>query len=94
MSKSFAALGVLMVVQDGLLDLDAPITEYLPDFSVKSRFEDHPERKMTLRHLLSHRTGFSHEAPVGSNYDSRPTSFEEHVLSISFRNIPLIRTKR
>jgi CubicO group peptidase (beta-lactamase class C family) len=83
MSKSFTALGVLMAVQDGLLDLDAPITDYLPDFSVRSRYEDHPERKITLRHLLSHRAGFSHEAPVGSNYDSRPTTFEEHVLSIS-----------
>lgn len=81
MSKSFAALGVLMAVQDGLLDLDAPITDYLPDFSVRSRYEDHPERKMTLRHLLSHRAGFTHEAPVGSNYDSRPTTFSEHVLS-------------
>jgi len=83
MSKSFTALGVLMAIQDGLLDLDAPITDYLPDFSVRSRYEDRPERKMTLRHLLSHRAGFSHEAPVGSNYDSRPTTFEEHVLSIS-----------
>jgi len=83
MSKSFAALGVLMAVQDGLLDLDAPITAYLPDFSVRSRFEDHPERKMTLRHLLSHRAGFTHEAPVGGNYDSRPTTFSEHVLSFA-----------
>ncbi len=81
MSKSFTALGVLAAVQDGLLDLDAPITEYLPDFSVHSRYEDHPERKMTLRHLLSHRAGFTHEAPVGSNFDSRPTTFGEHVLS-------------
>jgi CubicO group peptidase (beta-lactamase class C family) len=83
MSKSFTALGVLVAVQDGLLDLDAPITDYLPDFSVRSRYEDHPERKMTLRHLLSHRAGFSHEAPVGSNYDSRPMTFSEHILSIS-----------
>ncbi|MGB2906267.1 MAG: serine hydrolase domain-containing protein [Candidatus Aminicenantaceae bacterium] len=33
MSKSFTALGVLMAVQDGLLDLDAPITEYIPGFT-------------------------------------------------------------
>jgi len=83
MSKSFTALGVLTAVQDGLLDLDAPITDYLPDFGVRSRYEERPERKMTLRHLLSHRAGFSHEAPVGSNYDSRPTTFNEHILSIS-----------
>ncbi len=83
MSKSFTALGILTAVQDGLLDLDKPITEYLPDFTVNSRFEDHPEQKMTLRHLLSHRAGFTHEAPLGSNYDSRPHTFGEHVLSIS-----------
>jgi len=83
MSKSFTALGVLMAVQDGLLDLDAPITDYLPDFKVNSPYEKNPEKKMTLRKLLSHRAGFTHEAPVGGNYDSRPHSFEEHILSIS-----------
>jgi CubicO group peptidase (beta-lactamase class C family) len=83
MSKSFTALAVLMAVQDGLLDLDRPITEYLPDFTVHSRFEESPERKMTLRHLLSHRAGFTHEAPVGGNFDSRPHTFSEHILSIS-----------
>jgi CubicO group peptidase (beta-lactamase class C family) len=83
MSKSFTALAVLMAVQDGLLDLDRPITEYLPDFTVHSRFEENPEEKMTLRHLLSHRAGFTHEAPVGGNFDSRPHTFSEHILSIS-----------
>ena len=83
MSKSFTALAILMAVQDGLLDLDRPITEYLPDFKVHSRFEENPERKMTLRHLLSHRAGFTHEAPVGGNFDSRPHTFAEHILSIS-----------
>jgi len=83
MSKSFAALAVLMAVQEGLVDLDRPITDYLPDFAVHSRFEASPETKMTLRHLLAHRAGFTHEAPVGGNYDSRPHTFAEHVLSIS-----------
>jgi len=83
MSKSFTALGVLMAVQDGLLDLDKPVAEYLPDFKVNSPFEEHPERKMTLRHLLSHRAGFTHEAPLGGNYDDRPHSFNEHVISIA-----------
>jgi CubicO group peptidase (beta-lactamase class C family) len=83
MSKSFTALGVLTAVQDGVLDLDCPITEYLPDFTVHSRFEENPGRKMTLRHLLSHKAGFTHEAPVGGNFDSRPCTFAEHILSIS-----------
>jgi len=83
MSKSFTALGILMAVQAALLDLDAPITEYIPDFTVNSPYEEHPERRMTLRILLSHKAGFTHEAPVGGNFDDRPHTFNEHVLSIS-----------
>lgn len=83
MSKSFTALGVLVAVQEGVLDLDKPITEYLPDFQVNSIHEEFPERKMTLRHLLAHRAGFTHEAPLGGNYDDRPHTFNEHILSIS-----------
>ncbi|MCL5278711.1 MAG: beta-lactamase family protein [Planctomycetes bacterium] len=83
MSKTFTATAVLFAVQDGLLDLDAPITMYLPEFTVQSRFEEHPERKITLRHLLSHTAGFTHEAPVGNNFETPSPSFEEHVRSIS-----------
>jgi CubicO group peptidase (beta-lactamase class C family) len=83
MSKTFTATAVLFAVQDGLLDLDAPITRYLPEFTVNSRFEEHPERKITLRHLLSHTVGFTHEAPIGNNFDTASPSFEEHVRSIS-----------
>jgi CubicO group peptidase (beta-lactamase class C family) len=83
MSKSFTALGVLMAVQEGLLDLDVPITDYIPDFKVNSPYEEHPERKMTLRHLLAHKAGFTHEAPLGGNFDDRPHSFDEHVISIA-----------
>lgn len=82
-SKTFTAAGVLMAVQDGLLNLDEPITTYLPDFTVHSVFEEHPERKITLRRLLSHTAGFTHEAPVGNNNDADTTSFEAHIRSIS-----------
>lgn len=82
MSKTFTATAVMFAVQDGLVDLDTPITEYLPEFTVKSRWEDNPQQKMTLRHLLTHTAGFTHEAPVGNNLDTLYGSFEEHVLSI------------
>lgn len=83
MSKTFTAAAVLAAVRDGLVDLDTPITAYLPDFTVNSRFEKHPERRMTLRILLSHRAGFTHEAPDGGNFDPGSGSFENHVRSIS-----------
>ena len=82
-SKNFTAMSVLLAVQDGLLNLDVPITTYLPDFTVHSIFEEHPERKITLRMLLSHTAGFTHEAPVGNNFDLGPVSFEDHIKSIS-----------
>ena len=82
-SKNFTATAVMIVVQRGLLDLDKPITAYLPDFEVRSRFEPAPQTKMTLRLLLSHRAGFTHEAPVGNNYDPAFPDFEAHVRSIS-----------
>lgn len=67
MSKLFTATAVMRTVAAGRLDLDAPITTYLPGFTVHSAFEEHPERKITLRMLLSHTAGFTHEAPVGNN---------------------------
>lgn len=83
MSKNFTALAILHAVQDGLLSLDKPITEYIPWFTVNSRVEEAPQNKMTLRLLLSHRAGFTHEAPIGNNYDFYDKKFEDHVKSIS-----------
>jgi hypothetical protein len=36
-SKAFTALEILRLVEDGLVDLDTPITTYLPEFSMQSR---------------------------------------------------------
>lgn len=83
MSKSFTATAVMFAAQDGLVNLDEPITTYLPDFHVNSIFEEYPEQKITLRMLLSHTAGFVHEAPYGSNYDHPAYSFEKHIASIS-----------
>lgn len=83
MSKVFTATAVMQAVAAGRLDLDVPITTYLPGFTVHSAFERHPERRITLRMLLSHTAGFTHEAPVGNNNNLDPGSFGAHVRSIS-----------
>jgi CubicO group peptidase (beta-lactamase class C family) len=82
-SKNFTAAAIMVAVQRGLLDLDRPITDYLANFTVQSRFESMPQRKMTLRLLLSHRAGFTHEAPVGNNFNPAFPDFETHIRSIS-----------
>jgi CubicO group peptidase (beta-lactamase class C family) len=83
MSKVFTATAVMQAVEAGRLDLDVPITTYLPDFTVHSAFEAHPERRITPRMLLGCTAGFTHEAPVGNNYEPEAHAFRAHVRSIS-----------
>ena len=83
MSKTITAVAVMVAVQDGLLELDVPIIKYFPQFTVNSRFEENPEKRITLRHLLSHTSGIAHEAPVGNGREPSYSSLEEKVLSIS-----------
>jgi CubicO group peptidase (beta-lactamase class C family) len=52
-SKLFAATSVMQLVEQGKIDLDADINTYL-DFPVVGR----GGKKITVRHLLSHRAGF------------------------------------
>ncbi|GGX59746.1 serine hydrolase [Streptomyces fructofermentans] len=48
-TKSFSAVVLLQLVDEGVLDLDAPVTRYLPGTL--------PDDRITVRHLLSHRSG-------------------------------------
>lgn len=48
LAKTFTAAGVWLLVQDGLIDLDAPVTRYVPEF---------PHARTTVWHLLSHSNG-------------------------------------
>jgi CubicO group peptidase (beta-lactamase class C family) len=54
-AKVFTALEIMRLYNEGLVDLDAPITDYIPDFSIKSRFQDNTS--ITIRSLLTHRSG-------------------------------------
>ena len=83
-SKTYTAAGFLIAATKGWLKLDDPFKKYVPDFSVKSRFGTADESaKITFRHLLSHRSGISREAPLGNLFDEETVStFEEHIRSI------------
>ncbi len=81
-SKAITATAVMLAVQERLVDLDAPITRYLPDFTVNSCFEEHPEDRITLRLLLAHASGLTHEPSVGNNFACSFSSQQAHNLSI------------
>jgi len=83
MGKTFTATAVMIAVEDGLLDLDEPITTYLPDFKLYSRYEENPEKKITLTHLLSLKSGLPQVTTIGNMFESSTdVSFEEQIRSI------------
>lgn len=53
-SKSFVALGVLKLVEDGMLKLDDPVSKYFPSF--KPKFRGEPQ-EITINQLLHHTSG-------------------------------------
>lgn len=53
-SKSFVAIVVLQLAEEGKLDLHKPVTSYLPWLKVESKFSP-----FTTHHLLSHTSGLS-----------------------------------
>lgn len=53
-SKSFVAIAVLQLAEEGKLDLNKPVTNYLPWLKTESKYAP-----FTIHHLLSHTSGLS-----------------------------------
>jgi CubicO group peptidase (beta-lactamase class C family) len=66
MSKPITAVGLMMLVDEGKVKLDDPVSKYLPEFkdqmlAGKEKGSDlqKPTMTMTVRHLLTHTSGMS-----------------------------------
>lgn len=73
MTKVMTSIGILILQEEGLLDIDDPVEKYIPQFShLKVRIKpDSPETenliiKPTIKHLLNHTSGLLYG---GQNYD-------------------------
>ena len=77
-SKLFTDIGIMQLVEKGEVDLDAPITNYLSEFRPRSRFD----KDITLRQLMSHRSGLLREPLVGNYFADDEPSLEATVKSI------------
>lgn len=74
-SKSVTAYAVMLLAQDGLLDLDAPIGDYLSRWQLPE--SKHDADGVTARRLLSHTAGLSTEAYPGLAAAGRLPTLEE-----------------
>ena len=72
-SKSFTALAVMQLVEEGKLELDAPVQRYLPSFCVA---DAQASGRITVRHLLNQTSGLSPAGDPGAA-DYAPTLAEE-----------------
>ena len=77
-SKSFTALAVMQLVEAGKIDLDAPVQNYLPEFTLAD-----PEvaSQITVRHLLNQTSGLS-EIGFADMALPQPETIEERVTSL------------
>lgn len=68
--KLFTDAAAMVLVERGVLDLDAPVQRVLPGFAPRNPFGT----PVTLRHLMTHTSGLVREPPVGHYFDpSEPT---------------------
>jgi CubicO group peptidase (beta-lactamase class C family) len=76
-SKTFAATAMLRLVEQGKLDLRAPVRRYLPDFRVG---DERVSREVTVWHLLTHTGGWEGQV---SGPDRGDKTLENFVATIN-----------
>ncbi len=55
-SKTFLGTAVMRLVEQGKLQLDTPVSEYIPDFTMQ---DADAASRVTMRHLLNHTAGWT-----------------------------------
>jgi CubicO group peptidase (beta-lactamase class C family) len=76
MSKPFTATAALILVEEGRLSLDDPVSRYVPGFAHDS---------IRVRHLLSHTSGFIHDGDW-YDYSAPDASLEQLVEEWPYRD--------
>ncbi len=82
-AKPFVALAIMQLVQEGKLDIKKYVVDYLPDFSVNSKFYD----QITIEHLLTHTSGLPNtSSPNDYEYlkiDTTDNALSKHIKSLT-----------
>jgi CubicO group peptidase (beta-lactamase class C family)/D-alanyl-D-alanine dipeptidase len=78
-SQLFTDIAIMQLVEQGRLDLDASVAHYLPDFQPHNPYG----KGITLRQLMSHRSGLTREPPVGHYFDPTEPSLAQTIASLN-----------
>ena len=96
LAKPFTAMAVMQLEEAGKLDIDQPIDAYVPEFSIRSRF-DTTAAPITVRSILCHHSGlptdlnkgmWSHEpfTKVAAQLNEEYTAFPPNLV-FSYSNV-------
>ena len=78
-TKSITALATMQLVEAGLIDLDAPVQDYLPEFRVA---DSEASARITIRHLLNQTSGLSRTDSVRAIAAGRNQTIEEVIADM------------
>lgn len=78
-SKMYSSLAVMQLVDEGKVELDAPVTKYLPDF----KMDDERYKDITVRMLMNHTSGIPLGLPINHYlYDDVDSFVHDNTLDI------------
>lgn len=79
-SKVFTATAIMLLVDEGKVKLDDPVTRYIPEFVMAdTRYQD-----ITVRMILSHSPGFPGTTALGDfGFEYNPDFFEQVLRNLS-----------
>ena len=90
MSKMFVGASIMMLVDEGKVSLDDPVTKYIPQLSKWMVIEDKDTnhvllkpllRPVTIRHLLSHTSGLTGLSELQQETGADSTPLKDRALS-------------
>jgi CubicO group peptidase (beta-lactamase class C family) len=89
MTKSFTAMAILKLRDEGKLSLDDPVSKYVPAL-VDLPYPTKDSPALTIRHLLSHSEGFPEDNPWGDRQLAQSDNAIKNFMrsGIPFSNAP------
>ncbi|MED3540096.1 serine hydrolase domain-containing protein [Bacillus toyonensis] len=78
-TKSFTALAIMQLVEQGKIFLEEPVQSYIPWFQIT---DEEASEKITIQHLLNHTSGFStNDGQVSISQGNK--TLKEHIKSLA-----------